>query len=903
MTAFITEVVSEVLKSEIPLSEKVFIFPGKRAGFFFKRELLRQNQQICFAPKILSIQEFIEEIADVKIVDNATLLFEFYESYLSIASITEKENFESFSSWAPVLLNDFSEIDRNLVSQEQFFSYLKDIKKLEQWHLKSQHSALVENYIRFWNSLAELYENFTSNLLQKELAYQGLAYREAVNNLEHYGSVAVSKKHYFVGFNALSKSEEAIIQQLLDWNCAEAFWDADSFFMNDTKSGASHYLRKIKSTWKYYQNREFKNIRTQFNTDKKIQILGCSKNIGQAKCAGDIVAQLSSEEIKKTVLVLADEALLMPVLYSLPDNVKNINITMGLPLSNLPLTSFFDLFIEIQASGKSGFYYKEVLRILNHPLGKLLLEKSADRIIKEIVSLNYSVVHYGLLEKLTDISEKAHCRLLFEGTALRPDDIISRCKQIILLCSEKYRKSQQHIALETLFKINEVFNSIEFQNKRYGYISENETLHRIFQELTSVTNLDFVGEPHDGLQIMGLLETRLLDFENVILLSANEDILPSGKSNKSFITYDLKLQYGLPLYFERDAVFAYHFFRLLFRAQNIFLLYNNNNESGGMITGEKSRFIMQLQQFKLPAHQIEEVIKTPEFLPSAPTLRTIHKTPEILAEIKKMASEKGFSPSRLADYIRNPLEFYEKHLLHLTDEEEVEETVAANTMGSIVHETLETLYSPFLNQILSPKLLRTTLPQVDKIVLQKFEMFYKNGEIDFGKNLIIVEVAKYFVQSFIKKEAVQLEQNEIVLLELEKKISRELTIPGMDFTVKLRGIADRIDSCNGVKRIIDYKTGRVKPEDLKIKELGLITSDYKYSKAFQVLCYAYMIFGDEDFPPMEAGIISFRNMSSGFMQFNNEVITPEILGQFKTLLFSLIEEICNPDIPFVEKEV
>lgn len=903
MTSFISQVIESVLKSEVPLAQCVFVLPGKRAGYFLKKELLAHQKTPTLAPQIISIQEFVEEIADLKIAEPTPLVFELYKAYLDTPQMTPKESFEAFSSWATTLINDFSEIDRNLIPPTEFFSYLKDIKKLEQWHVQTEKTPLIENYIKFWNAIADLYQTYSENLLQHKLAYSGLAYREAVNNLEHFEPVAVTKKHFFVGFNALSKAEDALIQQLLDWGVAEVFWDTDRFFMDDPKSAVSYHHRQIQTKWKYYQHNPFNFVNSHFENPKDIQVFGCSKNIGQVKQATQLLADLPPEELSKTAVILADETLLLPVIHSLPQNVQQVNITMGLPINSMPLTSFFESWIEFHCSPDSRYYYKDLLKILQHPLGKLLLNQNAETIVSQMIEANVSFVSLPFLLEKTAPEEREITALLFEKNTTSPQDIIARCKKIILLAREKYRAKKSLIQLETLYKINEVFNSITSQNQQYGYIVEKATLHRVFQEVTAQTKLDFVGEPHTGLQIMGLLETRMLDFKNILLLSANEDILPSGKNNKSFITYDLKKQYGLPLYFEGDAVFAYHFFRLLLRAQKAYILYNDNNENSGLITGEKSRFVLQLQYYNLPAHRIRETTVRPQFQLSRPGLQTLEKTPKIMADIKQMAHDKGFSPSRLALYIRNPIEFYEKQLLKLDNLEEIEETVAANTMGTIIHAALETLYTPLIGEELTEDNLKQPLKYVDETVSQKFQEIFKSGDTDSGKNRIILEVARYFVKAQLKQDLELAKQNQIVIETLEKRLEKQILVSGLDFPVKLHGFADRIDWFNGQKRIIDYKTGLTEPKELKLQDMDLLITDPAFAKAFQVLCYAYMYQQSEATTPIFTGIISFRRMSQGFMALNNEAVSPELLQEFEGKLIQLIQEICNPEIPFVEKEV
>lgn len=903
MTSTITEIASKILSSKQTLNDAIFILPSKRAGVFLKRELLAQNSKTSFAPTIYSIEEFIQEIADISVADNITLLFDFYEAYLNTPSINEKEPFESFASWASILIDDFNEIDRNLIAQEDFFNYLKDIKRIENWYLKEKKTTLIENYISFWNSLLTLYQNFTEKLLQKNQGHQGLVYREAAGNIEHYISGSNNKKHFFIGFNALNMAEEVIIKELLENGNTQIFWDADAYFMNDNQHNASVFLRKIKTTWKYYQNNSFQFIAANYEEPKQIEIIGCNKNMGQIKYVGELLNSFSEDELQETALVLADESLLLAVINSLPKNVQSVNITMGLPLKTMPATHFFASFFQISSEKSNSFYYKDVLKLLNHPLGKTLFSKSRTSILEQISKNNLINLTAEYLVEMSDVAEKNNISNLFSNQDKSPEQILLRAKNILFLLKERKEIKSDLILLQSLYKIFEVFNKMELLRIKYPFITESSTVFSLFQEFVNSTNLDFKGEPYKGLQIMGLLETRCLDFETVILVSANEEILPSGKSNKSFITFDLKLQYLLPTHIERDAVYAYHFYRLLHRAKKAYLLYNNNNESSGIITGEKSRFLLQMQYKSPESHEIiEKTISTKAIIPKK-ELKTIQKSTEIINEIKVLA-KKGFSPSALTTYIRNPIDFYNQYLLNIRDTEEVEETIAANTLGTIVHNTLDDLYRPYLNVALTNNMLVKIQEKAEETVMQNFKKNYFEGNITSGKNLIMVKVAQYFVNRFISQEIELVnDKNEIIITQIEAKLKMAFPIDSLDFPVAIRGSVDRMDSYNGIKRIIDFKTGRVDQKDLNIKEWSLLNTDYKYSKIFQVMCYALMTYQEAPYTSAEAGIISFKNMQSGFLSLNKESVSKETLELFTEELKSLIIEICSPEIPFIEKVV
>ena len=907
MINFLEEVVAAIKHTNGDISDFTLILPSKRAGGFLRNILKNTATQTSFSPLIISIEEFIENLSNLKIIDNTELLFKSYHAYLSTEVIKEKESFETYSSWAITLLNDFNEIDRYLVEPKPFFSYLSSIKTLERWGLNQEQTELINNYLQFWTALPDFYENLQSLLLKENLGYQGMVYREAASNLEHYINNNRSKKHIFIGFNALNAAEQNIIQELLETENTDIYWDTDQTLYNDTKHSASYFIRKYIKEWKYFQNETPKFISNNFENKKHFQFVEVQKNIGQAKYVGKLLSSLSEDEINKTAIVLGDENLLVPLLYSLPENVKNLNVTMGVSLKNFPAVIFFELLFAIHLRTTETIYYKEILSILDHPLGILLVPNAID-ITKNLTRENITHITISSLIEISNTSENEILQLLFGDWKDDSQTAIERA----LKCIEELQTKNELSTIEhiVLLQIAKVFRKIDALNQKYPHLKSIKSVHTLFSELTSTTSLDFEGDAYVGLQLMGVLETRVLDFENVIITSVNEGIFPSGKSNASFITYDLKQQFKLPLYTEKDAIYTYHFYRLLHRAKNITLLYNNHSE--GINTGEKSRFIRQLEIEKHPNHSIEKKMLAPKVQIEKKALKQIEKTDAVMQRISEIA-EKGFSPSALTSYIRNPLEFYFQKILRLNDFEEVEETVAANTLGTIVHDTLEAFYKPLEGSFLSIENLSEMKDRIHEQVTSEFKKTFRGGTFTKGKNLIVFEVAKRNIFNFINREIAEIETgNTIKISKIETDLTLEIPVPELDFPVKIHGKVDRVDEYNGQVRIIDYKTGLVNQVDVEIIEWAALTQDYKFSKAFQVLAYALMMNKEIPINNAEAGIISFKNLGSGFLKFGTKTsayskreqqIDSETLENFTVELKKLILEICDPSIPFIEKEI
>ena len=918
MTTFIFDVLADLKEKDINLSKVTFILPSRRAGLFLKHQLSHFIKQPIFSPNILSIEEFVEELSQLKSLSNTELLFEFYTCYSKLAKKESLDSFESFSKWAQVLLQDFNEIDRYLIPQEHIFNYLSAIQDLNHWSLEENKTDFVKNYLAFWNRLHNYYEDFAKHLLNKGVGYQGLIYRKAVENLEFYLQDNLNKQHVFLGFNALNTSEKTIIQELLQNELALIYWDIDAVFMNNTKHDAALFMSHHKNNWFFFESNPFNWVTKNYSSEKNISVFGVPKNVGQAKYIGSLLKKIKKEKesLQNTAIVLGDENLLTPLLNSLPSNIEALNITMGLPLKSIPLAPLFDSLFLLHKTTAKSYYYKDIINIISHQfIRPLLLIDNVDYATKLIETIDNNNLVYLKIDRLIEIASEAKIiiELLFSNWSESIEKILKNCSQLILVIKNNLnqKKGSNLLLLEYLFRFNELFNELSRLNSENQYIKDIQTLYAIYKELLSTETLDFQGEPLQGLQIMGMLESRVLDFETVIISSVNEGVLPSGKSNNSFIPFDVKIENNLPTFKEKDAVYTYHFYRLLQRAKNIYILYNT--EADILTGGEKSRFITQLELEGV--HKIKHQIIAPYVPVVKQQLNSVKKTELLEKQIIEVA-KKGFSPSSLTNYIRNPIDFYYQKILKIKDLADVEETVASNTLGTVVHNTLEDFYKPFVGEFLSVESIKKLKHAIENKVTFHFKNEYKEGDITKGKNLIIFEIAKRYVSNFLDLEIKDLKAgNQIKIIAIEANNDISIDVPELNFPIRLTGKVYRIDEYNSVTRIIDYKTGSVQQNQVEIVNWEDIISDYKkYSKSFQVLSYAYMMQKADTIKlPIEAGIISFKNLNSGFLKFGKKEstysrtkdvsITKETLSSFETELRKLIIEICNPDIDFTEKEV
>jgi hypothetical protein len=910
MKSFIATIIEDVLKNHKNIDQLKFVLPSQRSCVFLKEELLNKLPSTTFFPKIESIENYIQELADIHLIDNTQLLFEFYSIYKEHIPLENREPFESFSQWATTALHDFNELDSYLVNPEDFFSNLRDIKKLNKWFQDKKPSKLATNYLQFFEYLHEMYQSLYEKLKSDKYGYQGLVYREATENLEFYIHNEEKIHTIFIGFNALNRAEETIFQELLNNNLATVYWDASEAVLNPSNE-AGFFLRKYKKEWTYYQKNDFLWSNLEKETEQEIQIIGAPKNTTQIKFAGELLANF--QNFNKTALVLADENLLSLTLNSLPSNVQNINITMGYPLKDIPIASLFDQLFKLHLNQlkfnkkEAGeFYFKDILNVLNDPFLNKLYKESLQKISSAIKKSNRIFLTVEDLKNMISVEDAETLFVLFSLF-----NFSENCNEIIKQCGELIHQLKdfvEGVEKEYLFRFFKVFQQLELLNTKYNHITDLKTLTVFYNQILQNEKLSFQGEPLQGLQLMGMLETRVLDFDTVIITSVNEGILPGGKNDHSFIPFDVKKHFGLPTYQEKDAIFSYHFQRLLQRAKKVYLIYNT--ETDGYGSGEKSRFLtkLEIQNPTILKNTVSPIVQQIEV-----PLIEIKKTTEVLEKLKEVCTY-GISPSALATYIYNPIQFYEQKILKIKENEEVEETIAANTMGTVIHEVLYQMYLPFEGKFINSATIDAFLKQLDALLIHNFKIVYKKGAIKSGKNKLIFEVCKNYIQRFLKLEKAELQKgSELKIIALEQKLETIITIEGIDFPIKIKGTVDRIDALNGTTRIIDYKTGKVVSSNLKLSDFSLIAEDYKYTKPMQVLLYAYLYTKENNYNfamPLEAGIISFKNLNSGFLKMNfseqfrgmDSLVSEEKLNEFIIEIKQLIKEILDPNKSFIQNE-
>lgn len=926
MQTFLEKVIDHVFaKYPVEVSDSLcFVFPNRRAGLYLKMYLAEKFDRNIWAPAIFSAEDFVSELSGLEIIDNFSLLFRFYDIYKKHEGAKAQDP-EEFLNWAPILLQDYNDADQYLSNAPDLFNYLSEAKAIARWELDATHvSEHIKDYLAFYNSLGKYYLDFRELLLSKKQSYQGLAFRETAENIENFSNNLRWKKIFFCGFNALTKSEKKIIKFLTDSGKAEVLWDCDDYYFSDPNFEAGRFLRNIRKEWDL---KEFNWVENQFkNSEKKIQITGISGSTGQARYAGKLLSEIGSQpdKLPKTAVVLADESLLIPVIYSIPDNISELNITMGYNLSYSPFSGFVKDFTDLHVNAyrfSSGtnlrFHHKDITNLFNHHFFAYLVSvpEKMQNITDEInrsnrVFYTYEDIHNN--ETLKTIVGEDFLRFIFSDFRNAPLKFLELIKEVIKIFKSIFDKEDSgndHIPAiysEYLFSFAEIIQKIEMLDRETEIIKEFSTFLTIFKGFIESTSLPFYGEPLKGLQIMGMLETRNLDFENLIILSVNEGILPASKSHNSFIPFDIRTEFGLPTYKDKESIFAYHFYRLLQRAQNIHILYNTiTNDLNG---GEISRFLLQLRQ-ELPKYRenfiIEEKNISLTIPPEIENEIEIIKTPEIIEELKNIAA-KGFSPTAFNSYLACSLRFYFQYIAKIREPEEVAETIDAATLGSAIHAVLQEIFEKDKGKTVTVDFLKRILTDTENLTIKTFRSHYSDGDIENGKNLLLLKVAIKLIRNYIGFEIENIENKgyNLMVNDIEKEMAASFEIPGNkgSLQINIRGKADRIDMVSGFHRIVDYKTGSVDERKLAFTNWDEIADNPDKPMLVQLLIYAWMFLKSSDTAKVKPCILSLRSLSKGEKMLKTpeslDYVSHENIPAIETFLKKIAGSIFDTSQPF-----
>ena len=895
MAQFIENVVKDLVQNQKNFINTTLVLPGKRPMLFFKQEFQRQAQNIIL-PQMKSIEELMSELSGLEIISGINLWFKAYQAYKKI--VDKPDSFEDFIKWGPTVLKDFDDIDASLQPAHKVLDYLVSVERISQWgdgKIEIGKNEIIQNHLTFWGIVSKLYFQLQQDLLDSKEGYAGMVFRIASEKVEEI--VENRTSHYvFAGFNALTKAEQALIFRLEKENLATLYFDADKYYYENPNQEAGSFLRKYKEKIK-----PINWVVDEFSKPKNLQTIGVAKQVGQAKYIADLIRNLNEDEIKNTALILADESILPAILNSLPENITHLNISMGIPLRSVPLAQFFKSIFELQMNreklGKGTmFYFKNVLQILENKTLSLFSTDESRKLIGDIRLQNRIFNSQNSIQNALGES-------IFKSIFHIPKSITEFIHHLKNWTDDLLHHPSMNDLLmkEYLFFFKKVFNQLHENLLSVDDIKDYRTLFLLYNKIVSSETISFIGEPLQGLQLMGLLETRLLNFDNIIMTSVNDEILPLGRQNNTFIPYDIRKQMKLNTFTENDSIYAYHFYRLIQRAKNAYFVYDT--EADGMGSGEKSRFLAQIK-FE-SNHEVKETFAAPSFITKPLKEIIVPKTDETMAKLQNWA-EYGISPSSLSTYLRNPLDFYEQRVFNVNEVEEAEEIVSARTLGNIVHGALEDLYTPYIGHILHENDFKNIEKIKDKTLQEHFSKEYKDGHLDKGPNYLIYKIAERIVDGVLSKDTTTAKENEFVIRALESKHEVDFTLTNGKI-VKLKGVIDRIDSVNNQIRIIDYKTGYAKDISVKTEEIETVYQKEDKAKQLQLIFYAHLFYADKEnlTKDIELCIYPIKFPNKDLIKLSvdkNTTIDYSIVENSTSPMSTLIEEILNQEIPFKQPE-
>ena len=848
------------------LSRTVLVFPNKRANLFFNEYLAEESDQPIWSPAAMSISDLLQKLSVQKAGDPIRLVCELYKVFKE--ETESRETLDDFYFWGELLISDFDDVDKNMVDADKLFSNLQDLKNLmddyefldeEQEEAIRQffqnfsierRTELKEKFISLWDKLGIIYHRYREKLAELGIAYEGMLYRNVIEQLDT--DRLKYDKYVFVGFNVLNKVEKEFFQKLQKAGKAMFYWDYDLFYTQRiSKHEAGEFIKRNLIDFPNELPESYFDI---FRKPKKIRYISASTENAQARFLPEWVkatqthtTQIVSE--KENAIVLCNEALLLPVLHSIPQDVQNVNITMGFPLAQTPVYSFINAAMELQTNGyrpdTGRFTYEAVSKILKHPYTRQLSDH-ATRLERELTKTNR---FYPLPSEL---KKDDFLTILFTPQSnIRElcDYLLRLIKSISIL----YRKEGEYDDIFNQLYRESIFQSHLKINRLYSLIESGElsvrtdTLKRLITKVLTASNIPFHGEPAIGLQIMGVLETRNLDFRNLIMLSLNEGQLPKAGGESSFIPYNLRKAFGMTTIEHKNAVYAYYFYRLIQRAENITLLYNTSSD--GLNRGEESRFMLQLL-VEGPHESTREYLEAGQSPQNTLEIQ-IEKTPEILRRLYRAYDTAQpesviLSPSALNTYLDCRLRFYYRYVAGLKTPDEVSAEIDSALFGTIFHLSAQLAYTDLtangkmIQREDLERLLRDEIKlqgYVDQAFKQELFKVAPEEKPEYnGVQLINSKVIVSYLKQLLRND---LQYTPFEMVAMEKKVSEKITIQTAlgPLTLRLGGTIDRMDAKEGTLRIVDYKTGGSPKIPANIEQL-FTPSETRPNYIFQTFLYA-----------------------------------------------------------------
>ncbi|MBS1424900.1 PD-(D/E)XK nuclease family protein [Parabacteroides sp.] len=922
------------------VSRLAFVFPNRRTGLFFQKYLSEVADTPLFSPTILTINDLFIQLSGKQSADRISMLFTLYDIYIRQSGSTE--TFDEFLYWGEMLLNDFDDIDKYMANARMLFSNVTDLREIENDFdfLSDEQIAAIrsfwssfyprgdtpnqQQFLAVWQVLYDLYEEFRATLAAEGKGYEGMIFREVVESMERGESPDLPyERIVFVGLNALSVSEERFLAQLQKREIADFYWDYVSDKVTDPDNKASYFVsRNLKSFPSSMKLPPEEKVKTE------IEVIGIPSGIGQAKHVYTLLsdwckeAEMSSEEALRTAVILPDEHLLIPVLNAIPEQIRRINVTMGYPLAGTPVASLIEYILALQKNVRyidrnPLFYFRDVLPVLNH---RYILSTSPEIIsslVKEITENNKIYISH------TELGKTPLLEILFTpvtGVEAFSDYLIKVLEELnkvmSALSDEEEEDAPQRtndLEQEFIFHYFTTVNRMKEVMKDARIEMKIDTFFRLLKRVTDTITIPFHGEPLSGLQIMGVLETRALDFDRLIILSMNEGIFPQRKAANSFIPYNLRRGFGLPTYEHQDSVWAYHFYRLIERASHVSLLYDTR--SNGLQTGEVSRFVHQLHyHYEVPMR--DKLVVYNVSSSKTPPL-AVPKREDIMRRLDayRKGGSKAISASAINTYLDCPLKFYFSVVEGIREEEEVSETIESDVFGSILHKVMEELYKPFQGKMVTVDLLKAirkdTALLTGAIARAFASEFFKTEVVRSltGQNYLIGEMIRKYVEKILERDG---KLTPFVYIESERKINGLISLSDHS-EIRLKGFIDRVDEVLDAIRIIDYKSGSGTTTFSSIESLFNKEEKDRAKAVMQVFmyCWMYAHLAENKGKTIQPGIYYVRSLFSD--PFDPSVYHRIERGKsekvedfsgyaqaFEEGLRGCLDEIFNPEIPFTQ---
>lgn len=925
------------------ISHYTFVFPNRRAGIFFQNYLAQIAGRPIFSPEILTVTDLFERLSTYKKADRIEMLFMLYHIYKQTSASTE--TFDEFLFWGEMLLNDFDDVDKYLVDAQQLFRNIHDIKEIDagfDFLTTSQVEAIrrfwssflpigendkKKDFLEMWEVLFQLYSSLREQLDAKGLAYEGMIFRDVVEKLSKDIDYKLPfEKVIFIGLNGHSITEEKLLKYLHKRKIADFYWDYSSPLVRDSQNKASFFIDKNRVQFPSQLSLMPEELSMELPV---VEVIGIPSAVGQAKNVYSILKSLleqnqitSSGQAMNTAVVLPDENLLLPVLYSIPEEIDKINVTMGYSLGNSSVSGLMEHIFELQRNIRKsdnyiGFYHKPVMSILNHRYIASIAGETATTLRRSIVQYNRTIVSQA------ELSAHPLFQLIFRPITDWRDisdylrDILVRLNTALSLKNgqnedENINARSIDIECEFIVEYYKTINKMDEALKGASIEMTADTYFKLLKKLIVGISVPFKGEPLSGLQIMGVLETRALDFDNLIILSMNEGIFPLKKAANSFIPYNLRKGFDLPTYEHQDSIFSYHFYRMINRAKHIYLLYDTRTE--GLNTGEVSRYFSQLKHLYADSFDIKEKLAVYRVSSAESEAITIDKSPQILEKMKAFeeVGDRGLSASSINTYLNCPLQFYFSIVENLGEEDEIAETVEASTFGTIFHSVMEWLYEPLIGKMVTADLLRKMIANdvlLTKNIERSFaENYFKIEKVRklTGQNYLTGEILRKYIKQVLNTDA---KLTPFIYLSSEKRIKVAYTIPSGK-SITLKGIIDRIDEVKGSQRIIDYKTGKGSLRYKGMADLFDKSMKDRPKAVMQVFMYSHLYMLENPDKVIEPGIYYLRNLFDP--KFDPNVIDKsgrgdvrvtdfsEYRDQFKEHFDTCLEEIFDSKTPFTQ---